>query len=239
MSDQRKLPIFRFLPVYFMILLFCFSACADQPVREAPPVIPTAGTNSGGSATATPAAPTPTEPPEPGTPDRIGFYINDGGSRIRITGSHAAPWLKGQDIKCYEAITSEEAVLTGSGFTDIWNTAWNQYSNTQNVKIGYSVIIFLKTGESLSYDIKTPADTQKNREYVETYLYDDVHQTPGQWYSHLETADIKEETVATSIKFTAGEKIDEIDKISLTAYLYTTARPEHAPVRCTIELRRE
>ena len=86
--------------------------------------------------------------------------------------------------------------------------------------------------------MRSPENTEENREYVEIYLYDDVHQVPGEWYSHLETSDITEETIATSIKFTAGSKIEEIEKIHLSAYLYTADLPEQALAEYGIDLLR-
>lgn len=213
----------------FAILIVASGCTATQNGNAAPPTIPSSGTSPSPDASAEKNTPTavPLLPtPEPGLPDRIGLYINDSGSRKLVETSHKSDWVAGQDIKCYEAIASCEAVLTGSGFAEIWNTCWNKFTNIQNVKIGYQIEILLKSSKTISYDVKTPDDTQKNREYVETYLYDDVHQTPGQWYSHLESSDLTNDTIATSIKFTAGSKIDEIEKIHLTAYLYTTDLPE-------------
>jgi hypothetical protein len=51
-------------------------------------------------------------------------------------------------------------------------------------------------------------------------MYDDVHVTPGVWYTHLEDKDMKDETVITSIKLTSGSKIKQVGDIALTAFIY-------------------
>ncbi|MFR1517902.1 MAG: hypothetical protein ACLSVG_03865 [Clostridia bacterium] len=233
--------IYKFLIAVSCLFAFSIglSSCKSDPAGSAaPPTIPagSAGQTSAVPTGGTPAATAPVPTPEPGMPDQLGLYVNENGVRKLIRDSHTADWTAGQDIKCYEAVASREASLTGANFAEIWNTCWNKYTNTKRVKIGYHVDIRLKTGETISYDVKTPEDTKRNREYVETYLYDDVHQTPGQWYSHLETGDLTEETIATSIKFTAGNKIGEIEKIRLAAYFYTADLPDREMAQCEIDL---
>ena len=223
----------------FAILIVASGCTVAYDGNAAPPTIPSSYTSPSPYASAenNPPSAAPMLPtPEPGMPNQIGLYINDSGIRKLVETSHKSDWITGQDIKCYEAIASREAVLTGSGFAEIWNTCWNKFTKIQNVKIGYQIEILLKSSETIFYDVKTPDDTQKNREYVETYLYDDVHQTPGQWYSHLEPSDLMNDTIATSIKFTAGSKISEIEKIRLTAYLYTTDLPERIIAQYGIDI---
>ena len=54
-------------------------------------------------------------------------------------------------------------------------------------------------------------------------MYDDVHVTPGVWYTHLEDKDMKEDTIITSIKLTSGSRIAEVGDIVLTAFIYDGA----------------
>lgn len=237
MKKTNKLIYFT---ITLLITVFCVAGCSHKKnggEQIAPPTIPASGDITDKPLnTDAPNEATPSPAPEPGTPNIIGLYINDSGSRKLVEGSHAAAWTAGEDIKCYEAVASNEKLLTGAGFTEIWTTCWNQFSNAKNTKIGYKIVICLKSGANITYDIKTPADTQQNRDYIETYLYDDVHQTPGQWYSHLEIGDVNNETVATSIKLTAADKITDIDKINLTSYLYTTDMPDRIITQYSIDV---
>jgi len=69
-----------------------------------------------------------------------------------------------------------------------------------------------------------PEDTLEYKKYMEFYMYDDYHQTPGVWYSHVEQSAYNSDTILTSIKFTAGQEYDKIDgKVTLTAFIYDPA----------------
>ena len=221
------------LPNFFVIIfiiLFCASCSTAQNPGGfvAPPTFPTAlspSENPTVSPTMTPtssptSAPIPTS--EPGMPEILNLYIAENNTRTLVS-NFSSNWTSGEDIDCFEAITSNQKTHTGK-FSDIWNTAWNSYTNTSNVKIAYSIDIILKNGSNIFYDIKSPADAQQNRDYIEVYLYDDIH-VEG-FYSHLEETDMKDDTIITSIKLTATEKQAEIEKIRLTSYLYTPDMPE-------------
>lgn len=231
----------RIIPVLLTAMLLFPASCTQKDASEnmAPPSIPQNGAESSTMPTGAPAATaSPFPSPEPGVPNVIGLYYNDAGTRKLVAGSHTTAWSAGQDIKCYEAIASQEPSIENSNFAALWNSYWEPFSNAKNTKIGYRIIIFLKTGSKLSYDVKKPEDTQQNREYLETYLYDDVHQVPGEWYSHLEPDGVNAETVATSIKLTAGSKVGEIEKISLTAYLYTADLPQRIVTQYSADILR-
>ena len=67
--------------------------------------------------------------------------------------------------------------------------------------------------DNRNYDIKNPTNTKQNSQYIETYLYDDYHTTPGQWYSDLTTEDFNDEKIATSIKLVCADSINEVQEI--------------------------
>lgn len=110
----------RILAVLIFTLLTASVSCtSDKGGSSAPPTIPSS------AATIPPLSVSPSQSvpaPDPDLPDRIGLYIDDGGTRRLVEASHSAPWIAGQDIECYEAIASQEASLTGTGFAEIWNT---------------------------------------------------------------------------------------------------------------------
>ena len=60
-------------------------------------------------------------------PDVLRLYIAENGTRTLVK-CFSAKWVAGQDIDCFEAITSTEEVLNGK-FAKVWNTAWNSYTN--------------------------------------------------------------------------------------------------------------
>ena len=58
---------------------------------------------------------------------------------------------------------------------------------------------------------------------LKNYLYDDINQVQGEWYSHLLQSEVTDKTRMTSIKFTAGQDIDKVgDTIKLTAFVYNS-----------------
>ena len=173
--------------------------------------------------TSTPV-PTPTPRPAYGVTE-LSLYKNyrDEGARKLVEGSFESEWVKGQDISSFEAIASTEQTISTGGryFHDLWRSYWTGFENHEDCKIGYHVSFDLKTGENISKTILVPADVEGYKNYIENYLYDDINQVPGQWYSHLLDSEVDEETVVSSIKFTAGQDIDQVgDTITLTAFVY-------------------
>jgi len=58
-------------------------------------------------------------------------------------------------------------------------------------------------------------------DYVQLYLYDDVHKEIGAWYSHVTEEEYNEDTLLTSIKLTASTNIDKIiSNITVIAFSY-------------------
>ena len=155
-------------------------------------------------------------------PDTVGIYIpaEDGTrSRKRITEFSAARTAK-KDIDCFEILASHEDLVQGASFSAIWSAAWDSHAQNQGAKIGFIIEFSLPGGVNVHQQILKPSDSAGFFEYLEIYLYDDIHQTPGAWYTHLEDEDMKEETVFSSIKLTSGSRISEVGDILLTAFIY-------------------
>ncbi|MEI7668302.1 MAG: hypothetical protein WCI62_04860, partial [Erysipelotrichaceae bacterium] len=64
-------------------------------------------------------------------------------------------------------------------------------------------------------------DTTDLFSMIEVYIYDDVNQPIGQWYSHLLESQVTSKTLITSIKLhgCAGTK-DIVSPITLTVFTY-------------------
>ena len=53
------------------------------------------------------------------------------------------------------------------------------------------------------------------------YLYDDIHQEDGAWYSHVTEEEFNENTILTSIKLTGSTLTNDINSdITLTVFTY-------------------
>lgn len=155
-------------------------------------------------------------------PDMIGIYIpaGDGTAARKLITKFAAERVAKKDIDCFEIITSNEDRLEGSSFSSIWKKAWDGYKNAENSKIGFRIDFELDSGKIISKMLLKPSDSHEFFDYVEIYMYDDINQTPGVWYTHLEDDDMREETIISSIKLTSGSRIAEVGDITLTAFIY-------------------
>ena len=191
------------------------ASAATTESTTAPTTVPTVATT---------ATPTETEPFIPEIhPDVVGIYIPaaDGtAARKHITEFVASRTAK-KDIDCFEILASQDDRIAGSSFRSIWNAAWDAHGENANAKIGFRIEFPLKSGEVVSAQILDPSDTKSFFDYLEIYLYDDIHQKPGVWYTHLEDYNMKEETIISSIKLTSGRLIAEVGDIALTAFIYT------------------
>ena len=177
------------------------------------------------------AAPTPTPSPTPGPtivpgtiPDVVSFYTPKGKNyspRVRMGDTYTAPWKKGKDIGSFEVIASDDELLDGSFFGDIFGAAWKRWPNAGLCKIGYTLRYTLDDGSEIRYSMLSPKHIE-HTEYIECWLYDDYHREPHKFYSHLKGSSMKSDTLITSIKLTAGKQIAHVTDIWLTAFICTS-----------------
>jgi hypothetical protein len=175
--------------------------------------------------------PTPSPAPEPtptptGTPvvhedgpQIIGIYLPSDGHQALLT-EYNEKWVKGIDIATFHAVATNDKKV-GSSTSGVFLAYWNKFENAKQFKVGYILSFTLKSGEIVKLTIRGPKDAPKDPsknfyQYVEVYMYDAVHQIGR--HSHL-TA-MKPDTFLTSIKLTAGSKIEEVQSIRLTAFVY-------------------
>ena len=136
------------------------------------------------------------------------------------------------DINAYIAdrtdITSVDVYFTNEANVGSSNTKYNYnrfLANYPDVdlskyKVGYHVSFKAgdRTVEELILD---PSSMLRMAPYMFVYLYDDVHQADGAWYSHVEEDQVSDETVYSSIKLFAATQTDEIESpIVLTVFTY-------------------
>ena len=97
---------------------------------------------------------------------------------------------------------------------------YNQYKDIDNYKTGF-YITFEAEGKTIEKLILDPSAQHSMAPYVYVYLYDDVNQPDGTWYSHLEPKDMKETTVISSIKLLFAHKGTSITSpITVTVFTY-------------------
>ena len=223
---------------------------APAPRETTPPVKATVAPTAEPTPTPTPQ-PTPSPTPQPtptaipgSRPDVISFYHpkdKNYSPRVRMGETYTGPWKKGKDIGSFEAIPSDEEVLDGSFFGDIFGAAWTAFPDANSCKIGYTLRYTLDDGSEISYTMLSPKHIE-HTEYIECWLYDDYHRKPHKFYSHLKPGTMKKETLITSIKLTAGRQISHVTDIWLTAFIcaslddFDADRNYIGPTSCTIHI---
>lgn len=79
----------------------------------------------------------------------------------------------------------------------------------------------MKDGSVIDKTILSPKDSEDIKCFIELFLYDDVHQVKGGWYSHVTEDEVKNDTIFTSIKVFASTYYDEISSdIILSSFVY-------------------
>ena len=152
---------------------------------------------------------------------KLGLFLYDNNYRNkeRLEDTYYADFIPGRDIGSFEVFLTDDKIVNGTSFKNVWNNYYNKYQNIENHKIGFNIKFVLKDGTHYNSNYFGP-DIYKFSDYFFTYLYDDINQKDGVIYSHLE--EMKENTLLTSIKITAINNIDKVDSFILSAFTYDT-----------------
>lgn len=152
---------------------------------------------------------------------KLSLFLYDGNykNKQRLEDTYYTDFINGYDIGSFEVFLTDEKIVDGTTFKNTWNKYYMNYENIENHKIGFNLKFILKDGTDYNTNYFEP-DTYKFGKYFYTYLYDDIHQNDGAYYSHLE--EINENTLLTSIKIYAVNGIDEVDSFILSAFTYDT-----------------
>ena len=147
-------------------------------------------------------------------PIKLSLYVNK--NKIKDFNSPMNIYTDIVSLECY--YTEDDRVIDGK-FSDVFSNYYSKYTNIDNYKIGYRVKFSTSDGEFDKY-IYRPRDVESYFNYIQTYLYDDIHQSSS-WYSHLEDNNYTENSRLTSIKFTASTYIDRVtSNIEVTVFTY-------------------
>lgn len=153
-------------------------------------------------------------------------YYGRGKAREKIT-EYTNTWKYHTDISSFEVYYTTESTLKISNQQTLFDEYLKMHTDYNNYKIGYNVK-FLINNKEINKTILSPKDTEEIFDYLELYLYDDYHRTPGVWYSHTTEEEMNEETLLTSIKLTSGKLVDEITSdITLTVFTYDITDTEN------------
>lgn len=155
---------------------------------------------------------------EKAIPTNLGLYTLNNGTRNIVT-EYECNFPQYQDLVSFEVYFTKDNTLASNTQKNLWNQYYEAYKDIPNLKIGYHIKFTTDEGE-VDKTITNPEDVESFFNYIQIYLYDDIHQDTS-WYSHITKEDMKEETIFTSIKLTGSTKVDNISSpITLTAFSY-------------------
>lgn len=151
----------------------------------------------------------------------ISIYTEMDNNIKRIDETYSASWIAKKDIVVLSSFLSEEGMLFGNYYQEIWKSCLANYEEKFSAKIGWMISFRLKNGNNIKRVIFNPEDVTDIYNYLEIYLYDSVNQPIGSWYSHLTMNDMTEETLLTTMKITAGSDVDEVEnQIVVSVFTY-------------------
>lgn len=151
-------------------------------------------------------------------PIQLALYSNQNGIRTLVT-SYDSSMTQYQDIASFEVYYTKEPTLINGSQKNVWSNYYQNYTDIDQYKIGYH-ITFETEGQKIDQTILGPHDVESFFDYIQVYLYDDIHQESS-WYDHITQEEVTEETKFTSIKLTASTQIATITSpITLTVFTY-------------------
>ena len=153
----------------------------------------------------------------------IAFYTSKNGVFYKLTEIKEG-FVTKKDITTVQVFPStDEAITLSTDKGNAFYNKWVEFDENHVIKQGFNISYTLKDGTEISQNIMGPATTQLNYDYIEIYLYDAYAHRNDKWYSHIEEREMNDNTFFTSIKLTAGSKVDQIaSKIKLTTFTYDT-----------------
>ena len=148
-------------------------------------------------------------------PVKIAFYKDN--KILKEESTTASPMT---DIGVFSVLFTNDEEVSGNNYKVLFNNYYDKYENKEKYKIGY-YIKFHVNDKLYEKTIVDPTSIFSLAPYIYVYLYDDIHQADGAWYSHVEEKDVKEDTMYTSIKlFMAQEIKDVTSPITFKTFTY-------------------
>ena len=155
-------------------------------------------------------------------PIKVGIYMytNSYTNRKRLN-KYTTSWELNVDLCSLEVFYTNESEILGSNFKTLWNEYKDNYENIDGYRIGYYINFETRNEGVIDKYILSPSDTGDIYNYLQIYLYDDIHQEDGAWYSHITEDEYNSDSILTSIKLTGSTDTDDIiSDISLTVFTY-------------------
>lgn len=155
-------------------------------------------------------------------PIEISMYLdNASGGLTKSSSEHHSTWLVKNDIAVFGSLLCTDEEKAPDYYQNTWASCAEKYQD-----LSYKIAWHIKfnIGEQLiDRYIYKPSDVSDFYDYLEIYLYDSANAPIGEFYSHLLEEQMQESTIITSLKLTAGTKVNEITSpIEVEVFTYDT-----------------
>ena len=151
----------------------------------------------------------------------LGFFLYANGSYNNVGDNISLSWTPGLDIKVFTILPTNDSNVPGFYMQDLFPNYWNKIEDNKDYKLGFN-LSFSTTEGDINCNILKPSDRMKELiDYIIIFLYDGVNVARNSWYDHLEDDEVFDNTVFSSIKIYANNKINNITSpIKLTVFAY-------------------
>lgn len=148
-------------------------------------------------------------------PIKVGLYVDE-----YLSKEYTTTKTNMQDITVFNIYYTNKEKLENNYIKYNFNKYYNEYENIDKYKIGF-IISFSVNDKTYHEQILTPDCEFIFAPYIYIYLYDDIHQAPNTWYSHLLPEEVNDNTIYSSIKlFKAQEASNITSPITLSVFTY-------------------
>ncbi len=126
------------------------------------------------------------------------------------------------EIAVFNVYYTNEEKLDSKNIKYNFNKYYSNYQDIDNYKIGFHVS-FMVNDKLMESTILEPTTEYFLAPYIYIYLYDDINQANGAWYSHLTMDDMQDNTIFSSIKlYYTAEGTNITSPIELTVFTYNS-----------------
>ncbi len=148
-------------------------------------------------------------------PIKVGLYMNG-----KLVNEYTTKYANDKDIVSLDVYFTNDSDVGGTNTKNNFKKYYGNYQDIDNYKIGFFVS-FEANGEYHEKVVLDPDVEFALAPWIYLYLYDDVHQPDGAWYSHVTKSDYNDDTIFSSIKLYMAEKCDEVTSdITVSVFTY-------------------
>ncbi len=197
------------MPKYLLVILclFLLVGCSEEKVNEE--------TKQTENKEAETIDTSPVDAYADDNPIKVGLYLNG-----KLMSEYTRRFTDGEDLASFDVYFTNEADVGSSNTKYNFNRFYNSYEDIGKYKIGFD-ISFDTSDKHYETVVLDPDVEFALAPYIYIYLYDDVHQPDGAWYSHITKDEYNDSTVFSSIKLYMAEKMAEVTSpITIEVFTY-------------------